>query len=179
MGNDVYRKPPADYDPDEGFEPAILRIELDEEPDKCNHCGGLGTVFDDRPTTLTVRTTCPQCDGRGTPHPVAYFPYYIRYLIAKGLSVTDPAAWPDLPHDSDLLRFPTYELSRRCDDFADRTPEALTRGIDAKSIARRKIYLRLAAIALRHFADDPAGVQRVVELIRMVARTGSNGKSDR
>jgi len=172
LGAEAGIQPPEGYDPDEGFEPAILSIELDQEdaPDVCRYCNGLGTVPNTDDRSFNVRMPCDRCHGTGVPHPITYLPFYVRYLIGRGIHDRNAETFPYVLGDSDLSAIPPADLAYAADELADTMPRAVTKGQKTEALARRRTYLRLAAIALRHFAGDPERLELIAVVIRAVAR---------
>ncbi len=127
---------------DQTIEPREPRIELDDNL-------RLGDVIfaDDQAD-----------DGRRLVH---RFPVYVQHLLARrieryhsnlGVTIDDLDDWTD------------DELA----DFADRFA-ALDR--DGSDTSKRKIaYLRILAVALRHFGNDPAAVRGSIVLVGMIAK---------
>jgi hypothetical protein len=181
LGAEAGIRPPEGYDPDEGFEPAILSIELEESdtpPEEddgrpCPNCNGLGTVPNTNDASFNVRMTCPTCAGAGR---VEYrlvfeFPFYVQYLLARGIHDQHREIFPFVAERGHLAQFDDDTLATFADELADRIPAAIS-GTTPETTARRRAYLRILAVALRHFQTEPASVAACVALVRGIAQTG-------
>jgi hypothetical protein len=103
-------------------------------------------------------------------HPIERFPIYVRYLIGRGIHDRDAETFPYVLGDSDLTQFEPPTLAYHIDELADSMPPAITHGRGPATTGRRRSYLRLAAIALRHFHDDPGTFELCVDVIHAVAK---------
>lgn len=113
----------------------------------------------DRPAGLRIELD--EDDQAEDVRTIRRFPVYIRCLLARQITV---GQHHDPPLSiADLDRWTDGELA----DFAE---------LYAPSTAntdRHRSYLRILAVALRHFSGDPAKIRAAVVVVVMVAQRGT------